>query len=199
MGFINQFPYSDFHELNLDWAIKQIKENKDQIAVLQDEISKIEVMTEEQIREMINTAINNNNVLIYAAIDASSENLKAELIEYINNKINIINRNIDNLYLYVDNQDSYYDTLAHDYANQALIDAKAYADSIVNQANIMINPLTGQYDDVRNVVNDIIYYFHTTTALTAGEYDALDLTAQDYDDYELTAYDYDFNGKTLLT
>ena len=52
--------------------------------------------------------------------------------------------------------------------------------------------------DVRNVVNDIIYYFHTTTALTAGEYDALDLTAQAYDNYELTAYDYDFNGKNLL-
>ena len=199
MGFINQYPYSDFHELNLDWAIKQIKENKDQIVALQEEISKIEVMTEDQIREMINTAISENNVLIYAAIDTSAENLKAELIAYINNKIDIINRNIDNLYLYVDNQDSYYDTLAHDYANQALIDAKTYADSIVNQANIMINPLTGQYDDVRNVVNDIIYYFHTNTALTAGEYDALDLTAQDYDNYELSAYDYDFNGKTLLT
>ena len=26
MGFINQFPYSDFHELNLDWIIKAIKE-----------------------------------------------------------------------------------------------------------------------------------------------------------------------------
>ena len=27
MGFVNQFPYSDFHELNLDWLINKTKEN----------------------------------------------------------------------------------------------------------------------------------------------------------------------------
>ena len=63
---------------------------------------------------------------------------------------------------------------------------------------MMINPITGVYEDVRNVVNDIVSYFHTGDSLTAIEYDTLDLTAQDYDDYELSAYDYDFNGKNLL-
>lgn len=26
MSFINEFPYTDFHELNLDWIIKNVKE-----------------------------------------------------------------------------------------------------------------------------------------------------------------------------
>ena len=25
MNFLNQFPYSDFHEMNLDWIIKTVK------------------------------------------------------------------------------------------------------------------------------------------------------------------------------
>ena len=36
-------------------------------------------------------------------------------------------------------------------------------------------------------------------ALTAQQYDALNLTAQTYDNKKLTAYQYDFNGKSLLT
>ena len=31
MSFINQFPYSDFHELNLDWIIRKCKELTDQM------------------------------------------------------------------------------------------------------------------------------------------------------------------------
>ena len=35
MSFINQFPYSDFHEMNLDWLIKQTKANMDLIKEVQ--------------------------------------------------------------------------------------------------------------------------------------------------------------------
>lgn len=30
-GFINGYPYTDFHELNLDWILKMVKANKDNI------------------------------------------------------------------------------------------------------------------------------------------------------------------------
>lgn len=30
-GFINDYPYTDFHELNLDWILKIVKANKDNI------------------------------------------------------------------------------------------------------------------------------------------------------------------------
>ena len=76
--------------------------------------------------------------------------------------------------------------------------AKAYTDGQVLNYTMMINPITGMYEDVRNVVDDIVSYFHTADALTAIEYDALQLTAEDYDAYDLTAYDYDFNGKIRL-
>jgi len=37
-----------------------------------------------------------------------------------------------------------------------------------------------------------------SNALSASEYDALDLTATAYDAYQISARDYDLNGKSLL-
>lgn len=38
-GFNNGYPYTDFHELNLDWLLKQVKANKDSIETMNDIIS----------------------------------------------------------------------------------------------------------------------------------------------------------------
>ena len=61
----------------------------------------------------------------------------------------------------------------------------------------MINPFTGQLDSLKNVIMYLVG-LHKDDALTATEYDALDLDADTYDAYALDAYDYDFSGKTLL-
>ena len=79
MAFINQFPYSDFHELNLDWLIKVTKENQDKIAYLDEEFSKIEILTEEYIEQMINQAIAANNVNVYRDILQVREDLTAAI------------------------------------------------------------------------------------------------------------------------
>lgn len=197
-NFTNQFPYSDFHELNIDWVLKQIRANMDEIAYLKEEFDKIEVMTEAQINEMISHAIDTNNVQLYADMANLKATITKEYTDYVTAKVNQLNNNIAQLRVYVDIQDSYYDELAQGYAATALTEAKDYTDNTVLNYTMMINPITGVYEDVRNVVSDIVEYFHTENALTAGEYDALELTAEGYDSYELTAYDYDFNGKVLL-
>ena len=191
MGFINQFPYSDFHEMNLDWLIKQTKSSMEAIKVLQEQMADIEVMTEEQINNMINAAIASNNVDLYHRMEVLKEQITTEYTAFINNQIN-------QLRIYVDNQDSFYDEKAKTYADNAVIESKDYTDQQVLDYTMMINPITGEYQDVRLVVDDIVSYFHTDGALTAGEYDALDLTATAYDAYNLSAFDYDFNGKNLL-
>ena len=190
-NFINQFPYTDFHELNLDWLIKKTKEYGDQIAYLNEEFAKITVLTEDYIQSMIDTAIEANNlILAQQLIDLKAE-ITTEYKGYVTAQINALT-------VYIDNQDVHYDELAQDYANTALNEAKDYTDDAVIDYTMMINPITGVYEDVRNVVDDIVSYFHTGDALTAGEYDALDLTASAYDAYNISAYDYDFNGKTIL-
>lgn len=61
----------------------------------------------------------------------------------------------------------------------------------------MTDPWTGQVVKISEVVNKIIATTNTG-ALTASEYDALELSANAYDAKELTAYQYDWLGKTLL-
>ena len=86
MGFINQFPYSDFHELNIDWILKQIKEDEAQIEYLKEEFAKIEVVTEEHIKEMIQYAISTNNIELRAEMVALKEtitNFRSSSLEYM--------------------------------------------------------------------------------------------------------------------
>lgn len=189
--FINQFPYTDFHELNLDIWIKKLKTAEANIADLQDQMSKIVIVTEDHIQEMIDTAIAANNLVLAQQLQAMKDQITAEYKGYVTAQINALT-------IYIDNQDVYYDQRANSYAQTALADAKAYVDSEVIDYTMMTNPITGEYDDVRDVVDDIVSYFHSQDALTAAEYDALDLTASAYDGYNISAYDYDFSGKTIL-
>ena len=190
-NFTNQFPYSDFHELNLDWLISKTKELEETTKYLVEEFSQIEILTEDYIQSMIDHAIETNNLVIAQQLIQLKNDITLDYKSYVIAQINALT-------VYIDNQDVHYDQLAQGYANTALADAKDYADAKVLDYTMMINPITGVYEDVRNVVNDIVSYFHTADALTAGEYDALDLTAGAYDAYDISAYDYDFNGKTIL-
>lgn len=89
-----------------------------------------------------------------------------------------------------------------------LIQANAYTDSVaatlqaeIEQISIgqisVYDPTTGIYSPLQMVI-DNLYGVGRTDALTASEYDALELTATNYDSYQLSAFDYDQNGKTLL-
>lgn len=191
MGFINQFPYSDWHELNLDWLIKTTKAMQTQVEYLTEEFAKIEILTEDYINHLIEVAIAENNIVLYNRLTELKTEITNEYQTYTNNQIDLLR-------IYVDSQDVHFDDLAQNYAENAYNRSKDYTDHAVLDYTMMINPITGEYDDVRDVVNDIILYFHSENTLTASEYDALDLTAAAYDAYNLSAYDYDFNGKILL-
>lgn len=45
--FGEEFPYTNFHDLNLDWIVKQLKENKEDLSKFEDELEKMGVDIEE--------------------------------------------------------------------------------------------------------------------------------------------------------
>ena len=122
----------------------------------------------------INTEIQRiNDILV--EYDIKIERVKNELQVYINDEI-------ANLRLYVDSEDE----LLNERIRQIEI------------GNINVyDPSTGLYSPIQTVI-DNLYDLGRSNALSATEYDALELTATEYDTYELTARDYDLNGKTLL-
>lgn len=90
-----------------------------------------------------------------------------------------------------------------------LIQANAYTDAVASNLNnridqiaigqiTLFDPTTGTVNDLQTVI-DNIYSTSREEALTATEYDALQLTASTYDGYEITAFNYDRYGKTILT
>lgn len=90
----------------------------------------------------------------------------------------------------------------------ALTQANAYTDTIAAQleqeiqdvsvgAIDVFDPTTGIVSPLQTVINNL-YDTGRTDALTATEYDALELTATAYDAYQLTAFEYDQNAKSLL-
>lgn len=90
----------------------------------------------------------------------------------------------------------------------ALVQANAYTDALGSRLEDEIreiaigqitvyDPTTGILSPLQTVIDNL---FNTgrTDALTATEYDALELTATEYDAYEVSAFDYDNNAKSIL-
>ena len=186
-----EFPHTRTYEGDLGWIIKKMGEVSEATAYLMKEFAKIEILTEEQIQKMIDEAIAANNIKLARDLQNLKAQITAEYIGYVTAQVNALT-------IYIDNQDIHYNDLAAGYANTAEANSKTYTDNQVMNYTMMINPITGDYEDVRLVVDDIVSYFHTQDSLTASEYDLLDMTAAYYDGKQLSAYDYDFNGKTLL-
>ena len=91
----------------------------------------------------------------------------------------------------------------------AVIQCNAYTDVIAAQLREEImaisvgeitvyDPSTGLLAPLQTVI-DNLYGVSRDEALTATEYDALELTATEYDSEEITAFNYDRYGKTILS
>lgn len=122
----------------------------------------------------INQTIADINELL-EQYDMKIDRIANEIYVYVDDKI-------VNLKNYVDQQDS-------------LLDARI-RNIEIGKINVY-DPTTGLYSPIQTVI-DNIYDMNRGNALTATEYDALELTATEYDAYDLTARDYDINGKSLL-
>lgn len=131
-------------------------------------------------------------------IENDISELKQEMVDFQN----AVNTNIASRFAAIETQ------LASEIAT-TLIRANAYTDAVASNLeneiqNIAIgqitifDPTTGTYQDLQTVI-DNIYNTSREEAITASEYDALDLTATTYDGYEITAFNYDRYGKTILT
>ena len=192
------YPWSNVHELNLDWLIKTTKEVSEHIAELEAVREELEKTSEQIKREIIEL---NNRVSgiedLYNTftddINAEFAELRAENIATFNSLTASINAQFETLETQV----------LRELANfgEDLTRLETELRSVLNNLPSviqMVSPYTGEMETLEQIVNELANSGRTDS-LTASEYDNLTLTAQSYDNHNLTAYNYDWHGASYLS
>ena len=112
---------------------------------------------------------------IHEEIENDFETFTADLTAWLNNQIAIIRYYVDTQYAEL---------------NQKI-------DDVIAGDIQVYDPTTGLLSPIQVVINNI-FDMNRTNAITASEYDGLELTATEYDSYEISAFNFDVNAKEIL-
>lgn len=222
MGLFDQFPYTNTHELNLDWIMQSMKELlvaydslQTDIKEIQDFISNFENWFNENVDKMIDDRIEITMAYYLQRInevEALIKSLEEEInsdggvlsqVAEIRDGLQSLQTEIFNLKMYYEDRFNSLIELMHEYKNSmdGYVDSKAeqleqYIKDEVTKLDRLdvINPITGAFESIQNVLNDLADVVTNSYGLTAAQYDALQLTAHVYDSYRITAYDYTTKG-----
>lgn len=193
MPLFEQFPYTNFHDLNLDQIAKKIEE----LESLKQAIAEVNALAI-ALREEMNT--------VEGRIDAI-EALYSTFVNTITQRFNELDRSLrdDISALEQDLQRQLADyeaqtDLRMDGFEASLFTLDARLTHVLNNLPSeiqIVSPYTGELTSL-----DVLIYQLANggraDSLTASAYDALALTASAYEAYNITAYQYDWDGATIL-
>jgi chromosome segregation ATPase len=126
-----------------------------------------------------------------AKVKTDFDKLETQLINTINAKLTEIRTELIGLL-------TVYRAESKAYTDTKIAQVEEEIDQILIGQITLRDPTTGLVSPLQTVI-DNLYDTTREEALSATEYDALDLTATAYDGYNLSAFDYDYYGKTILT
>lgn len=215
----SRVPYTNFHELNLDWMLSEMtgirkdidllnewkatRDERDaeidqQLSDFEVRFTRLELLYNDFVSE-VNTRFDELSTQITDQVDA----LEVRITDQVNRLED------DVLYQLDQTQRALAAEMAQFKAdvqgvlavyNVRIIDVENGLERIIDDLPNMfmiVDPYTGEENSIVNVIYEIVNQ-SKTLALTADEYDTKLLTATAYDALQLTAYNYDFNGKDLI-
>ena len=179
--YLNEVIYNQkILDENNEEIVKLVQELKAYVDEYLEDLTDIkeEIANIEENLTSLGETVDENTVDI-ANLDTKIDNEISSLKNYTDNAIQT---NYNTLKTYVDYQDS-------------VLDEKI--DNIQIGLIQVYNPTNGLVQPLQVVLNDL-YESGNKDAITATEYDALELTATYYDGLDITARDYDTSAKTIL-
>lgn len=187
------FPNSDLTTINLDFILNELKKN-DSIAleVKKDleELKKIAI-TDEKLKQRLKENL--------AEYDGTIKNyIKDNCYSTLIRSKNYTNNQFDALKIYIDSKDlENYNNLKSysDFNDEKL---KKQIDDFKADNCQMINPITGELEDTRDVINSIVSTLMKTDSITVEKFDSLELSADEFDRLSLSAFDIDFYGNEKI-
>lgn len=206
---VNQFPYTNVHELNLDWIIKRVKELEKEVSEIEDYAPQIADLRTEltKIKSSINV-INRTLTALNGRCNALEDGL-----EVANQKISdlraLLFAEMTNLQAELNSVETLYYTLRayNDTSNTVIYNrACKYADDKFREFVqwvedpklwLIISPITGRLETVQQVINDL-YEYLSWGSLTAAQFDALEFDCNYLDGIGFTCADFDFYGRFAL-
>lgn len=139
---------------------------------VEEELDNVNLRVDEIVKDIINLGIRIDQVRVELKTDIAE--VYIELGKYKESIDDIIQIEINKLIAYIDEHVTKLDRLD------------------------VLNPITGEYENIQNVLDDIVDALLSGFGLTAKEYDDLELTALQYDKLIITAIQYSVRGYLLF-
>lgn len=196
--FTQEYPYTNYHNLNLDWVIRMVKEFEERVNNIESNIlEKANTYVDEQLeiavealRADYNNFINEVNSKIIE-LDISYDNFVKE----VSDRIVLINARIDKMQDVVDSVLAQ----ANDYTQQAISNNNDY---IIEQTVkaldtvTVLNYFTGQRVSIQNMF-DYLAQFHLQNGINYNQMNTKALTYSQFNALNMSYTDLVLNGGTL--
>jgi len=170
------------YEEQILWLQKYLNEMLEWLTKLQEDFDNIDLNFEELEQKITTLQSEVDSITVLLNTKASKEELDTAISNLETELKALIQSDYEVLKEYVDTQDEY---LQYQIDHFDIGNIKIY------------DPTTGLLENIQTVI-DNIYDQTRDEAITASEYDALELTATVYDAKEITAFNFDRYGKTIL-
>ena len=198
--FDNKYPYSDFHELNLDWVISKITE-------FDKKLDNYEVTVLEKAKEYTDSAIQESYSSLVSEFDTFKNEVTTlisgldsrydEFVDTVNDRMAITDANV----LAISRKVDLVLAEANAYTNQAIINNNDY---IIDQTTKALDTVTvlNYFTGARTSIQDMFDYlaqFHLQNAISVDTLVARAKTVNSLISYNMTMTQLATNGATIIT